>query len=94
MYVSYVPFPHLCGCAQVLVVAHRLSTVQHADRIIVVVKGQVQEVGEHDLNFAPLLETRIGAKTITLAPGQARSNLVYAHLCCEMGEPHLLRLKS
>ncbi|GAX81286.1 hypothetical protein CEUSTIGMA_g8718.t1 [Chlamydomonas eustigma] len=31
-----------------LVIAHRLSTVQHADKIIVIAKGVVQEVGNHE----------------------------------------------
>ncbi len=30
-----------------LVVAHRLSTIQHADKIIVLHKGQVREIGNH-----------------------------------------------
>ncbi|HQU28720.1 MAG TPA: lipid A export permease/ATP-binding protein MsbA, partial [Nitrospirales bacterium] len=30
-----------------LVIAHRLSTVQHADRIVVMAKGTIQEVGTH-----------------------------------------------
>jgi len=30
-----------------LVIAHRLSTVQHADRIIVMAKGRIEEIGNH-----------------------------------------------
>jgi ATP-binding cassette subfamily B protein len=31
-----------------LVIAHRLSTVQHADRIVVMDHGEVVDVGRHD----------------------------------------------
>ena len=31
-----------------LVIAHRLSTVRHADRIVVIHEGQIREVGRHD----------------------------------------------
>ncbi len=32
----------------VIVIAHRLSTVQHADRIIVISKGVMEESGKHE----------------------------------------------
>uniref|UniRef100_H2Y2G7 ABC transporter domain-containing protein n=2 Tax=Ciona intestinalis TaxID=7719 RepID=H2Y2G7_CIOIN len=32
----------------VLLIAHRLSTVERADRIVVIVKGKVEEVGSHN----------------------------------------------
>jgi len=32
----------------VVIVAHRLSTVQHADKIIVLDKGKIVEEGTHD----------------------------------------------
>ncbi|WP_353723280.1 peptidase domain-containing ABC transporter [Dyadobacter sp. 676] len=32
----------------VVIVAHRLSTVRHADQIVVIERGKIQEIGKHD----------------------------------------------
>ncbi|HEX3409367.1 MAG TPA: hypothetical protein VHS07_03765, partial [Candidatus Binataceae bacterium] len=39
---------HLMENRTTLVIAHRLSTVRRADRIVVVVHGQIVEQGTHD----------------------------------------------
>jgi ATP-binding cassette, subfamily B, bacterial MsbA len=39
---------HLCRGRTTLAVAHRLHTVSHADRILVVEQGQITESGRHD----------------------------------------------
>jgi subfamily B ATP-binding cassette protein HlyB/CyaB len=38
----------ICQGRTVLIVAHRLSTVRHADRILVMERGQLAENGPHD----------------------------------------------
>jgi ATP-binding cassette, subfamily B, bacterial HlyB/CyaB len=39
---------HICRGRTVLVIAHRLSSVRHADRIVVMDQGAIVEVGSHD----------------------------------------------
>nr|MBP9060220.1 type I secretion system permease/ATPase [Rhodoferax sp.] len=39
---------HICQGRTVLIIAHRLSAVRNAHRIIVMDKGQIVEMGPHD----------------------------------------------
>ncbi|MEO6625399.1 MAG: ATP-binding cassette domain-containing protein, partial [Burkholderiaceae bacterium] len=39
---------HICKGRTVLIIAHRLSAVRHSDRIVVVDKGRIVEMGQHD----------------------------------------------
>ena len=39
--------PVICKDRTVLIIAHRLSTVRDADRIVVIDRGQVAEQGSH-----------------------------------------------
>ena len=39
---------HLCENRTTLVIAHRLHTITHADRILVVENGVIVESGRHD----------------------------------------------
>ena len=39
---------HLCAGRTTIVIAHRLNTIIHADRILVVEGGTIVEAGRHD----------------------------------------------
>ncbi len=56
------------------VVAHRLSTVRHADQILVLDKGEIVERGTHDTLVAKGgLYARLAEKQFDTAPAEARS---------------------
>lgn len=37
----------ICQDRTVIIIAHRLSTVRHADRIVAMDKGEIMEIGPH-----------------------------------------------
>ena len=41
-------FDRACHGRTVIIIAHRLTTVRNADRIVVVDRGVIQELGTHD----------------------------------------------
>lgn len=47
-YLIQQAMPDLMSNRTTLVIAHRLATVQHADRIIVLDQGKLQDIGTHD----------------------------------------------
>ncbi|MDQ3261742.1 MAG: lipid ABC transporter permease/ATP-binding protein, partial [Pseudomonadota bacterium] len=57
-----------------IVVAHRLSTIERADRIVVMQKGGIIEIGDHDRliaqkgAYAQLHETQFSGKRIVEQP--------------------------
>ncbi|MBR4865537.1 MAG: ABC transporter ATP-binding protein [Clostridia bacterium] len=62
----------LCKGRTTLVVAHRLSTVRNADRIVVVSRGKIIEEGTHD---ALIAENGVYAKLYSLQFREGESNL-------------------
>ena len=59
----------------VIVIAHRLSTVEKADRIIVINKGEVVEQGSHNelLKKGGLYATLIGKQMVADQEGDKKS---------------------
>ena len=64
----------------VIIVSHRLATLMHADRIIVIVNGEIEAVGTHDelMRTSPTYEAmnRIQSSTIESETGDAAAPLV------------------
>ncbi|MEU6775563.1 ABC transporter ATP-binding protein [Streptomyces sp. NPDC046759] len=64
-------------CA-VLVIAHRLSTVQHADRIVVLDEGRVTACGPHEelLTTSPVYRRLAAAQTVRPADASMRNGCI------------------
>jgi len=68
----------------VLIIAHRLSAVSHADRIVVMERGEIVESGRHDdlLErrdgiYAHLYWLQLGARATLTAPATAKASAVW-----------------
>jgi ATP-binding cassette, subfamily B, bacterial HlyB/CyaB len=71
---------HICKNRTVLIIAHRLSAVRHANRIVVMDKGQIVEIGTHDALvakpqglYAHLWKMQDGGKPIDEAQNAANN---------------------
>lgn len=74
---------HICKGRTVLIIAHRLSAVRDANRIIVMERGQIAEVGSHeellknrDGIYTQLYHLQLGqhVKTTPAAPAKSRTS--------------------
>jgi ATP-binding cassette subfamily B protein len=69
-----IALDHLCAGRTVIVIAHRLHTVTHADRICVMDDGRVVETGTHadlmarDGRYAQLVRLQFGDTDAPIAP--------------------------
>lgn len=70
----------LCRGKTLLVIAHRLNTIRHADQILVIADGRVAEVGAHEALlaqkglYAQLVAARASSRGWNRAPASRRTN--------------------